>query len=320
MSTILRVGTRSSALALQQTHEIIGMLQRKDPVLQFEIVEIATHGDQFQDTKITDMAVQVDRGIFNSGLEEAIQQGEVDFATCSFKDVESDLPEGIEAVSVGRREDPRDVLVSRHGKPLSGLPQNAVLATSSPRRASQLKMFRPDFRFAPLRGNITTRVGQSAEAFDGVIVAAAGLIRLGLEDRISEWIDGRVLLPAAAQAAMGCEYDPARRDVAELIASIQDAETERCVRAEKKLLVTLSGGCFAPIGVLAQSRDGGFHMICRIVSLDGRQHVEEEIEGTAENADDLTAQLADALSARGGRKIIQQTRADLQGGEIFPGS
>ena len=147
-----------------------------------------------------------------------------------------------------------------------------------------------------------------------MIVAAAGLIRLGLQDRICEWIDGRVLLPAAAQAAMGCEYDPARRDVAELIASIQDAETERCVRAEKKLLVTLSGGCFAPIGVLAQFRDGEFHMRCRIVSLDGGRQVEKEIAGAAEDVDQLVAQLAEALSAQGGREIIQQTRAELQGG------
>jgi hydroxymethylbilane synthase len=312
MSTTYRVGTRGSALALQQTHEIIRMLQRKDPALQFEIEEIATHGDRFQDTRITDMHAHIDRGIFNSGLEEAIQQGEVDFATCSFKDVESDLPDGIEAVSVGRREDPRDVLVSRHGKPLSALPAGAVLATSSPRRASQLKLFRSDFRFAPLRGNITTRVGQSAEAYDGVIVAAAGLIRLGLQDRISEWIDGEVLLPAAAQAAMGCEYDPARGDVAALIASIQDSDTERCVRAEKKLLVTLSGGCFAPIGVLAQCKGSEIHIRCRIVSLDGGQLVEEEIVGAPEDADGLVAQLAEALSARGGREIIQQTRAELQ--------
>lgn len=313
MSKTLRVGTRGSALALRQTHEIVDMLKRHQPSLEFEIVEITTHGDRFQETPIADMDAHIDRGIFNSALEEAILTGHVDFATCSFKDVESDLPPGVEAVPVGIRVDPRDVLVSRHGKTLAELPEGAVLATSSPRRTSQLQAFRPDFRFAALRGNIPTRVGAAAEKFDGVIVAAAGLIRLGLEDRIAEWIDGGVLLPAAAQAAMGCEFDPARGEIAELIASIQDAQCALCVLAEKKLLVTLSGGCFAPIGVLAQSRDGAFHMRCRIVSLDGRQRVDEQIEGDPVEVDELVAELAGRLTARGGKEIIQQTRAILQG-------
>ena len=314
MNTPLRVGTRGSALALRQTEEIVTLLQQGQPSLKFEIVEIMTHGDRFQDTPITEMDAHIDRGIFNSRLEQAVLSGEVDFTTCSFKDVESELPEGIEAVSVGRRVDPRDVLVSRHGRPLAELPRDAVLATSSPRRTSQLQAFRSDFRFAPLRGNITTRVGPAVEEFDGVIVAAAGMIRMGLEDRISEWIEGAVILPAAAQAAMGCEYDPSRREIAALMTSIQDADTELCVRAEKKLLVTLSGGCFAPIGVLAEVDSGALHMRCRIVSLDGKQNVEDELKGESGDADALVAHLAERLTARGGGKIIQQTRTALQGG------
>ena len=143
-------------------------------------------------------------------------------------------------------------------------------------------------------------------------MAAAGLIRLGLQDRICEWIDGRVLLPAAAQAAMGCEYDPARRDVAELMASIQDAETERCVRAEKKLLVTLSGGCFAPIGVLATEAGGRLSIRCRIVSLDGTQVAEGRAEGDAETAERIVAKLAQDLETQGGKRIVDETREALQ--------
>ena len=312
MSTKLRVGTRGSALALRQTREITDMLLRRHPGLTFELVEITTHGDRFQDTPIAGMEAHIDRGIFNSGLEEAILADRVDFATCSFKDVESELPQHITAVSVGERVDFRDVLVSRHGKPLAQLPQGAVLATSSPRRTSQLKAFRPDFAFAPLRGNITTRVGSAAEQFDGVIVAAAGLIRMGLEDRISEWIGEELLLPAAAQAAMGCEYHSGREDIAGLIASIQDAATELCVRAEKKLLVTLSGGCFAPIGVLARVEQGTLHMRCRVVSLDGKRRVEDRIEGDASAAETLVSELAEKLADRGAREIIQTTRAALQ--------
>src|SRR5262249_13062261 len=147
-------------------------------------------------------------------------------ATCSFKDVESQLPDGLVAVSVGQREDPRDVLLSRHGLPLDELPPGAVLATSSPRRVSQLTRFRSDFRFQPLRGNVTTRSGRDVERLDGVTLAPAGLRRLSLDGRIPQFIPEEVLLPAPAQAALGAEYAADRLDVATLVASIQDPATD----------------------------------------------------------------------------------------------
>ena len=315
MNQTLRAGTRGSELALRQTREIIALLRRSRPGLDIEIVEITTHGDRFQDVPIADMGQHIDRGIFNSALEEAVLEERVDFATCSFKDVESELPPGLKAVSVGRRVDARDVLVTPHGTPLSALPEGATLATSSPRRKSQLQAFRPDFRFHPLRGNVATRLdaasGENAK-FDGVIVAGAGLIRMGLEDRIAEWIAPEILLPAAAQAAMGCEYHSERGDIAELIASIQDEDTELCARAEKQLLVTLSGGCFAPIGVLAEVEAGMLRMRCRIVSLDGREKAEAEAAAPRAEAEHLVAGLAENLSAQGARQIIGETRTALQ--------
>ncbi|MCZ6627347.1 MAG: hydroxymethylbilane synthase [SAR324 cluster bacterium] len=311
MSQPIKVGTRGSELAMCQTHEIIALMKEHHPALEFEIVEITTHGDRFQEVPIAQMEEHIDRGIFNSALEEAILSGHVDFATCSFKDVESDLPSGIEAVSVGRRVDVRDVLVTRHECGLRELRPGAVLATSSPRRTSQLQAFRPDLRFHPLRGNITTRVDTAAAQFDGIIVAAAGVLRLGLEAKISEWIGTDVLLPAAAQAAMGCEYRSGRDDIAGLIASIQDGDTELCVRAEKQLLTNLSGGCFAPIGVLAKMEGGQFAIHCRIVSLDGRQKAEAESHGNAQDSDAVVAELADNLRGQGGPEIIHATRAAL---------
>ena len=313
MSKPLRVGTRGSELALLQTRRIIAAIEKKLPGQTFEVVEITTHGDRFGETPIAEMEEHIDRGIFNTGLEEAILAGSVDFATCSFKDVESELPHGLRAVSVGRREDVRDVLVSRHCCGLAALPQGALLATSSPRRTSQLQANRPDLRFTPLRGNIPTRVGiAGAERFDGVIVAAAGLIRLGLQERVSEWISTEVLLPAPAQAALGCQFLENREDVGRLVGSIQDEETELCVRSEKKLLVTLSGGCFAPIGALARVEGGRLRLECRIVSLDGTKKVEGEAEGRPEEAEEVVAGLAARLGAEGGTDIIAQTRAALQ--------
>ena len=307
-----KVGTRGSALALKQTEMIIGRLQAAHPRETFEVAEITTHGDRFGDTPITAMGDHIDRGIFNSGLEEALLEKQVDFVTCSFKDVESDLPGGIIAVPVFEREDPRDVMLSRHGGTLADLPQGSLLATSSPRRISQLLAFREDFRFHPLRGNLTTRAGEAVEKYDGVIVAAAGMIRMGFQERITEWIAPETLLPAAAQAAMGCEYLSTREDVAALIQPLRHEETELCVSAEKKLLVTLSGGCFAPIGSLATITQGRFNLQTRIVSLDGKTKAEGQVEGDPARIDALIETLAKRLSDQGGREIIAKTREDLQ--------
>ncbi|MEE8396211.1 MAG: hydroxymethylbilane synthase [bacterium] len=309
-----RVGTRGSALAMRQTRMIIDLLAGLHPDARFEIVEIVTHGDRFQTTPIAEMGEHIDRGIFNTGLEEAVLGGEVDLATCSFKDVESELPAGLIAVTAGKREDPRDVLVSRHRLPLADLPAGATLATSSPRRISQLAAFRQDFRFHPLRGNLTTRVGEAAEKFDGVIVAAAGMVRMGLQEKITEWIEPDRLLPAAAQAAMGCQYAAPREDVAALVESLRDPATELCAQLEKRVLVTLSGGCFAPIGVLARLEGGALTIRCRIVSLDGKRVVEERVAGGPEQGEQLVRQIAGRLTARGGRALIAQTRAALSAG------
>jgi len=314
VGTRLRVGTRGSQLALWQTQAIVAMLQRQEPDLDCEIVEIATHGDRFQDTPIAAMGEQVDRGIFNTALEQAVLKGEVDLATCSFKDVESALPAGLVAVSVGVREDPHDVLVSRHERPLDQLPPGAVLATSSPRRISQLAAFRPDFRFEPLRGNVTTRAGRDRERYDGVVLAAAGLLRLGLKDRITQIIPEDILLPAPAQGALGCEYAQRRTDVARRIAAIQDSATEQCVQLEKALLVKLSGGCFAPVGILALAAPGEqVALRCRIVSLDGKRKVEDRISGPRAAGAELVAALAERIIAAGGRELVDAARAVLGG-------
>ena len=309
-----RVGSRASALAMTQTRTIIAWLKEKRPEAHFEIVEITTHGDRFRDTPITQMGNEVERGIFNSALEAAVLAGEVDFATCSFKDVESDLPHNLTAVTVGPREDTRDVLVSRLSSGLGALPQHAVLATSSPRRTSQLTALRPDLKFEPLRGNINTRVEERVNDFDGIILAAAGLYRLGLEKHIAEHIPHEVLLPAPAQGALGCEYASDRPDVAELIALITEPQTEMAVRAEKKLLVTLSGGCFAPIGAYAHTQGDLMHLQGRVVSLDGNQRAEAEVSGpwnTQEAIEELVANVAQQLRDNGAQPLVDAAREHL---------
>ena len=310
----LRVGSRGSRLALWQTEAIIDHLRAREPGLEAEIVQVVTHGDRFADKPIREMGSEVDKGIFNTALEDAVLAGEVDFCTGSFKDVQSDLRGDLRAVSVGSREDHRDVLVSRHGVSLAELPEGAVLATSSPRRISQLAAYRPDFRFEPLRGNVPTRVEREAGRFDGIILAAAGMIRLGLAGHICQYIGEDVLLPAPAQGAMGCEYLGSRVEIAERIAGIQDAATECCVQAEKALLVRLSGGCFAPVGVLARSEGGAMTLRCRVASLDGTRVAEATATGQAEDVESLLASVEGDIAAQGGLQIVAEVRSSLQGG------
>lgn len=320
----VRVGSRGSRLALWQTEAIIALLRAREPDLQAEIVQIVTHGDRFSQKPIGEMGSEVDKGIFNTALEDAVLAGEVDFCTGSFKDVQSDLRGNLRAVSVGQREDPRDVLVSRHGVPLAELPEGAVLATSSPRRISQLKAYRPDFRFQPLRGNVPTRVEREAGRFDGIVLAAAGLIRLGLTNHIRQYIGEDVLLPAPAQGAMGCEFLASNHKMRERIAGIQDAATERCVRAEKALLVRLSGGCFAPVGVLARIEGDTMTLRCRVASLDGTRVADATAAGTVaitttaagpeEEVEPLLASVEKDIAAQGGLEIVHEARASLQGG------
>ena len=310
----LRVGTRGSALALRQTEAIVAAMQAHAPGTRFKTVRIVTHGDRFRDKPIREMGAAVERGIFNTGLEEALLAGEVDLTTCSFKDVQSELRPGLTAASVCPREDPRDVLVTRHGLPLARLPQGAVLATSSPRRVSQLAAFRPDFRFVPLRGNVPTRVQRESRRFDGVILAAAGLLRLGLADHIAEFIEPEVLLPAPAQGALGCEWPVQSAEAAALVRAIQHPETQTCVRAEKALLVSLSGGCFAPIGVLARIAGGRMHLRCRVAALDGSRVVEAAAEGTPGDADALVQDVHARIAAQGGLALVAAVRDHLQAG------
>jgi len=315
-----RVGSRGSALAMHQTRQIIQAMEARNPQARFEVVEIATTGDQFPDTPISQMGDVVDRGIFNTALVQAVLAGRVDMATCSFKDVESDLPKGLEATTVLPREDVRDVLASRHRTGLAGLPQGAVLATSSPRRVSQLLAYRPDLKFQPLRGNITTRVTRDVERFDGVVLAAAGVARLSLQQNVTEWISEDILLPAAAQGALGCEYLADNLDAAKLVASITHPETELCAKAEKSFLVDMSGGCYAPIGIWAQALAGRLSMRCRIVSLDGRRKVEERAEGSVSDPAQVVRELAAKARAKGGAEIVRETReAILDNRPMAPG-
>ncbi len=245
--------TRRSALALAQCRAFVAALRARNPELETEEKQVVTSGDRIQDRPLADIG---GKGLFVKEIEEALLAREADFAVHSIKDVPAALPEGLALVCVPAREDPRDVLVApRHGT-LAALPRGARVGTSSLRRAAALHLARPDLQVIPLRGNVDTRLRKvDAGEADAIVLARAGLVRLGLEARATEVLAVDVSLPAVGQGALGIEARAADADVARLLATMHDPETAARVAAERGVLGALGGDCKTPLGAHAW-RDG----------------------------------------------------------------
>ena len=247
----LRIGTRASRLALLQTEIVASRLRQAWPEVALEVVEITTAGDRDRTSPLTSGE---GAGWFTSAIQDALLAGEVDVAVHSYKDLPTARPEGLVIAAVPQRADPRDALVSRDGATLAGLPQGAVVGTSSPRRAAQAAALRPDLVLRPIRGNVDTRLAKvDAGEYDAAILAIAGLERLGLAERASHVFGFEEMLPAPAQGALAVEC---RRDDSEtlrLVAAIDDRELRRLVSAERAFLAALEAGCDFPAAAYAES-------------------------------------------------------------------
>ena len=247
----LRIGTRASRLALLQTEIVASRLRQAWPEVALEVVEITTAGDRDRTSPLTSGE---GAGWFTSAIQDALLAGEVDVAVHSYKDLPTARPEGLVIAAVPQRADPRDALVSRDGATLAGLPQGAVVGTSSPRRAAQAAALRPDLVLRPIRGNVDTRLAKvDAGEYDAAILAIAGLERLGLAERASHVFGFEEMLPAPAQGALAVEC---RRDDSEtlrLLATIDDRELRRLVSAERAFLAALEAGCDFPAAAYAES-------------------------------------------------------------------
>lgn len=247
---IYRIGTRGSRLALAQAEYIQKRLAEAYPEHEFELVIVKTTGDRFFNVSMKEIGT---KGIFIKEIEEQLLDGTIDLAVHSMKDMPGELPEGLILAKTWKREDPRDVLILREKSSLEELPFGAVVATGSLRRKHQLLRLRPDLKVVDIRGNVETRIRKMEEQkLDGIVLAAAGLKRLHMEDRITQYLSYEEMIPAPAQGALAIEAAEARRDVWELLQPFGNEETMRVVNAERYFLELMGGGCHVPVGAIGQ--------------------------------------------------------------------
>ena len=308
MTRSVRIATRKSPLALWQAEHVASKLQAAHPGLQVELVKMTTQGDQILDAPLAKIG---GKGLFVKELEQGLLQGRADLAVHSMKDVPVTLPEGLEIAVIMDREDPRDAFVSNHYDDLAALPQGAVVGTSSLRRQCQLLEARPDLQIKFLRGNVNTRLAKlDAGEYDAIILASAGLIRLGFDQRIVKYMSVRESLPAVGQGAIGIECRSDDAELKQLLADLHDPDTAYRVEAERAVNETLDGGCQAPIAAHARIKsDGQLRLHGLVAQPDGQSVLREAIEGPVEQAHALGVTVGQRLLDRGGRHILEQIYA-----------
>jgi hydroxymethylbilane synthase len=302
-SKTITIGTRGSPLALWQAHWIKSQLETVHDDLTVELVKIKTSGDKIQDVPIAKVG---GKGLFTKEIEESMLRYETDIAVHSMKDVPVKFPPSLTLSVVTEREDPRDALISRKGLKLDSLPKGAKVGTGSFRRTTQLLHYRPDLEVVPMRGNVQTRLDKlESEGMDAIILAAAGLIRLGMADRITENIDPEIMLPGGGQGAVGIESRKEDLRVMNRIFPLDHEETHRALEAERAFLTRLEGGCQVPIGVYATIEEETLHLRGLVGSLDGKQVLKAERKGSVDDPEAIGLQLAGEILEMGADKILK---------------
>lgn len=304
------IGTRSSNLALKQCQIVQNKLQNKYPELAFEIKEISTAGDRERDKKFSEINVE---GIFVREIELALLNGEIDLAVHSFKDLPTRLPEELEVAAVIDRANRADVLAGAEKK-LSELPQGARLGTGSLRRKSQLLAYRPDLEIVAIRGNIETRLAKiESQNLDGVILAAAGLERLGYQDQITEYIDSKICLSAARQGAVAVEIRKENSELKKVLKAAENEQTALEVWTEHAFLKTMEAGCHAPIAAAAIIKNGNLTLTAAVGRIDGSRIIRknkttDKLE--LEYLQKLAAELAAEMKEAGAAEIISDSKKE----------
>lgn len=298
----LIIASRESALAMWQAEHIRDRLQALHAGLRVSILGMTTQGDRILDVTLNKIG---GKGLFVKELEQALQEGRADLAVHSMKDVPMMLPEGFALPVIGEREDPRDAFASNKCQLLSELPPGAIVGTSSLRRESQLRARYPHLAIQPLRGNVGTRLRKLDEnQYDAVILAAAGLIRLGLQNRITAYLSVEDSIPAVGQGALGIEIRAGRDDLLPLLAPLNHAETAACVRAERQVSRRLGGSCQVPLGAHGVLKNGQLHLHGFVASPDGRTFIHDRVEGDLSNPEALGDALSEKLLAQGAGAIL----------------
>jgi hydroxymethylbilane synthase len=306
----LVIGSRGSALALWQTHRVEEMLRELHPGIEIRVEIIHTKGDKILDVALSRIG---DRALFTKELEQALIDGTIDLAVHSLKDMPTRLPDGLTLGAITARHDPQDALVADPGMTLETLPRGATVATSSLRRRAQLLAIRPDLTIVDVRGNVQTRLNRRIEnGWEGMILAFAGLDRLGLADHIAQIIPTSVMLPAVGQGALAIETRENDPELLAMLAPIDDPETRACTTAERALLRALEGGCQVPIGAHATIDGPTLQIDALVAALDGSAVIRRSTAGPIGAPEDLGQRLAAELLEAGGAEILEAL-ADVRG-------
>lgn len=300
----LTIGSRGSQLALWQANYIRDLFQKKDGNLTVEIRTIRTRGDRIRNVPLPKIG---GKGLFTKEIEDALLADEIQCAVHSLKDLPTALPEGLVFAGSPERADPRDAFVSFKWRRLADVPDDGVIATGSYRRQALIRLQKPNIRFVELRGNIGTRLRKLKEAgWDGIIMAAAALERLGEEEHIAEYLNPETFIPSVSQGAIGIEVNSKRTDVMELVESISDSTTVQAVLAERAFMRQLEGGCSIPLGAWGRIRDDRLILTGFISDLEGREALNRTLTGDPERAEELGKELADQFIDLGGKEILSR--------------
>lgn len=311
----IRIGSRKSQLALVQTYWVREQLQNSFPEINFEVHTMSTQGDKILDVALAKIG---DKGLFTKELEMGMINREIDFAVHSLKDLPTNLPEGLTLAAITERENPADALVVHEkyqDKQIETLPAGAVIGTSSLRRLAQLRNRFPHFTFKDVRGNLNTRLAKlDAGEYDALILAAAGLQRLGMGDRVHQILPKDISLHAVGQGALGIECRADDTDLLSLLKAIEHPETrDRCL-AERAFLRDLQGGCQVPIGVNTEINHDNLTLTGVVISVDGQKLVKDTVTGAASNAEALGTELANRMREQGAQEILEEIFAEIQRG------
>lgn len=303
---MIRIGSRGSKLALWQANWVKDRLTHRFPEIEVTIQIIKTTGDRYQQEAPPE---SMPKGLFTKEIQDALLHNEVDIAVHSLKDLPTELHVELCLAAITKRENPQDALISRHGGGLQGLPQGATLGTSSTRRKSQLLSHRPDLVIKELRGNVDTRLRKLDEGeYDAIILAAAGLTRLGLKDRISELLSTDLLVPAVGQGALAIETRLDDKDTQRYVRVLNHKPTRTACMAERVFLAALGGGCQVPIACFAEINGEKLSMRGCVASVDGKEVIKRAITGTVKEANNLGNKLAEKVLGAGAEKLIKEVK------------
>jgi hydroxymethylbilane synthase len=282
MSNLVRIGTRGSRLSVEQTGHVVEALRTLSPETQFEVQTISSSGDDNPDAPLEGLGI----GVFTNSIEQALRENRIDLAIHSLKDLPTIETPGLVVVPVMEREDPRDALVNRWSKDLIDLPEGARIGTSSPRRIAQLKHGRKDVLFIPIRGNIETRLQKAEGAdYDGIILAAAGVRRLGLEGNVTEYLSPHVCAPAPGQGALAMQCRADDSEFLALARGLAHAPTVAAVVAEREVLRAAGSGCQLPIGAYGEVEGDVLKLFATVTAIDGSMNYRVQVTGTTEDPD-----------------------------------